>query len=88
VFVIQDGLLIEVPDDAPRPPRSVVVELPDDFLVRPEAYRVRKRGIVRRAERELEQEEEERRRAEAAAPAELTPAEIAKVKQAIADGRL
>jgi hypothetical protein len=86
MFIVHDGLLIELPDDAPRPPRSVVVDLPDDFLARPEAYRIRKRGIVRRPDRELLEAEE--RRAEAAATAELTPEEIAKVKQAIVEGRL
>jgi|RhiMetdeSRZDD1v2_1073273.scaffolds.fasta_scaffold2405791_2 hypothetical protein len=86
MYVIQDGLLIQVPDDAPRPPRSVVVELPHDFHARPEAYQIRKRGIVRRPERELEVERQ--RAEEAATAAELTPEEITRVKQAIAEGRL
>jgi hypothetical protein len=82
MWVIQGEVLIRLPDDAPVPPDSVKVEVPGDFRERPEAYRLGRRGVVRRSEPEL------RRERERAAQRKLTEDEVTLLKQAIADGRL
>jgi hypothetical protein len=82
MHVIQNGLVLTLPDDAPLPPDSTQVTLPEELAGRPEAFAVKGDRIVRRPKREI---------ASIARPAKaegLTQEEIAVLKKAIADGRL
>jgi hypothetical protein len=47
MWIIQNNTLLSIPDDAPIPPYSVRVTLPDDFLRNPSHYRVEAARIVR-----------------------------------------
>ena len=82
MFVIQNGRVVVLPDDAPVPPGSLAVEVPDDFAAQPYRYVVEGDRLVPRPEEEVAALER---------PTEivkLTDEEIRIVKQAIAEGRL
>src|SRR6266540_4559279 len=78
-WVIQNEALVRLPDDAPLPSGSVPVEPPEDFLERPDAYRVQGRYLVRRSDEELERL---RPRGDAV---KLTQEEIIRLKQILAE---
>jgi hypothetical protein len=82
MWLIQDQHLVRLPDDVPVPPGSVQVEVPDDFLVQPEAYKVEENRIVRRSEKDMQALQQGRQ------ALKLTQEEIARIKQAIAEGKL
>jgi hypothetical protein len=82
MWLIQNGTVVRVPDDAPRPPGAVVVEPPADFLTAPHTYRIGKRTLTRRTEAELAAQQQQM------AAATLTPEEVRALKQALASGRL
>jgi hypothetical protein len=54
VWILQADAFLEIPEDAPLPPGSKVVEVPHDFDAAPEAYIVTADGVERRAPHELE----------------------------------
>lgn len=82
MWIIQDQYLVRVPDDVQVPPGSVPVELPDDFLEQPEAYKIEGERIVKKNEKELKAV---RQRSKAVA---LTQDDIVRIKRAIENGRL
>jgi hypothetical protein len=82
MWVIQNKLLLQVPDDVPVPPDSVVIELPEDFFADPRAYTETDKGVRRRSAKELKKLRE---RQEAGW---LSRSEIAAIKAAIKAKRL
>jgi len=82
MWVVHSGNLFRLPDDAPLPPGAVTVELPQDFFTSPELYKVEGAGLVKRSDEETR--DLEKRLQEAT----LTGDDIARIKRAIADGRL
>ena len=48
MWVIHQDILLSMPDTAPLPPNGKRVDLPDDFLVNPRAYKIEGGAIVRR----------------------------------------
>ena len=48
MWVIHEDILLSMPDTAPLPPNGKRVDLPDDFLVNPRAYKIEGGAIVRR----------------------------------------
>jgi hypothetical protein len=54
MWILQAEAFLEIPDDAPLPPGSKVVEVPDDFVAAPHAYVVTAEGVERRAPQELD----------------------------------
>jgi len=82
MWLIQSGALLELPDDAPVPPGSVAVDLPEDFFESPDVYRVHARTITRLPEEQVEQIRAQR------AAARFSKDEIAQLKRALAEGRL
>ncbi len=82
MWVVQRGNLFRLPDGAPLPPGAVTVELPQDFFTSRQLYKVEGASVVKRSDeetREIEKRLEE---------ATLTRDDIARIKRAIADGRL
>ena len=49
MWVIHENILLSMPDAAPLPPNGKQVDLPDDFLANPHAYKVEGGAIVKRA---------------------------------------
>ena len=49
MWIIRDNTLISMPDTAPLPPNSTRVDVPNDFLANPRAYKVEGGAIVKRA---------------------------------------
>ena len=49
MWVIHQDILLSMPDAAPLPPNGKRVDLPDDFLANPRAYKVEGGAIVKRA---------------------------------------
>jgi len=46
MWVMQNDVLMELPDDVPMPPNSKKVDVPDEFLVAPRHFRVRDGALV------------------------------------------
>ena len=83
MWLVQSGnVLLEWPDDAPVPPGSTEVELPDDYFDHPEAYVLQRGRIVRRSDEELAAFKASR------AAALLSRDEISKLKDALREGRI
>jgi hypothetical protein len=77
MWILQPDGLIEIPDDAPVPPGSKVVDVPDDFDATPDAYVVTADGVRRRTAKE-------RQAARRRSPKHgLTAGEVAILKQMI-----
>jgi len=53
MWIIRDNTLISMPDTAPLPPNSTRVDVPNDFLANPRAYKVEGGAIVKRAPTEI-----------------------------------
>jgi hypothetical protein len=84
MWVIQNQGLLQLPDGVPLPPNSVKVELPGDFHQRPHAYKIQGDALVKRTVKELKALE----RPPEKPLLSLTQEEIAKLKKAIAEGKL
>ncbi len=82
MWVIQNQNLMRLPDDVPVPLGSVQVEVADDFLAHPEAYIVEANRVVKRPETELKKLYQKQE------AVKLTQEEIARLKKAVAEGRL
>jgi hypothetical protein len=77
MWVIQNGALLSLPDDAPLPPNSVKIELPGDFKQNPSSYRIEKSALIRVTAPEPR-----------TPSPRLTPEEIVKIKKAIERGAI
>ncbi len=82
MWVIQNEGLLRVPDDVPLPPNSVKVDVPSDFHQRPHLYRIKGHALVKRSDKELKKLQRP------AVSLRLTQEEIAKLKKAIAEGKI
>jgi hypothetical protein len=82
MWVLQREAFLEIPDDAPVPPDSIVIEVTDEFLDEPEAFEVTPGGLRRRPEHEVAELRAAR------GTDRLTADEVAAVKKAIEEGRL
>ena len=76
MWVINDDLLYSVPDDAPVPRGAKATDLPEGFLADPGGWTIRNGAFVKT------------KPAKSAVPAGLTADDIARIKAAIADGRI
>jgi hypothetical protein len=82
MWVIQHEALLQVPDDVPVPPESVVTELPEDFFADPSAYTVTDEGVRKRPAKELKKLRDRQQ------AGWLSRSEIAAIKAAIKAKRL
>lgn len=82
MWVIQGQHLVRLPDNAPIPSGSVRVDVPDDFSAQPEAYTIENGQIAKRSEKEIQMIRQQRE------AQKLSQQEIARIKKAIAEGRL
>lgn len=76
MWVIKDDILLSLPDDVPQPRGSHLVELPEGFHDNPGRWQVRNGAIVKA------------KPAKTDAKSGLSSADIAKLKAAIAAGKL
>lgn len=76
MWIVQHGSLLRFPDDAPLPHGSVKIKVPEDFHQNPSAYVLKNNALVRRPERDRP------------AQANLTAEDVARIKKAIAEGRV
>jgi hypothetical protein len=53
MWVIHQDILLSMPDAAPLPPNGKRVDLPDDFLANPRAYKIEGGAIVKRVPTEM-----------------------------------
>lgn len=77
MWIIQNDSLLSIPDDAPMPPNSAKVELPEDFKKNPTLYRIHGSKLERGKPTKA---------SPASAHARLTREDIAKLKKAIERG--
>ena len=79
MWVIHENILLSMPDAAPLPPNGKQVDLPDDFLANPHAYKVEGGAIVKRAPTEMKTSKPN---------AMLTADEVLRVRAAIEKGAI
>jgi len=84
MWIIQNQLLLGLPDDVPIPRNSIKVHLPSDYHQGPHLYKIEGGELVKRSAKELKALQ----RAPTKASLALTQDEIAKLKKAIAEGKL
>ena len=77
MWVIHQDILLSMPDAAPLPPNSTRVDVPNDFLANPRAYKVEGGAIVKRAPTEMKTSKPN---------AMLTADEVLRVRAAIEKG--
>jgi hypothetical protein len=53
MWILQNGHLMSLPDDAPLPPNSTKTTLPPDFFNNAGAYKVESSSLVKRPAKEL-----------------------------------
>jgi hypothetical protein len=82
MWIVQNGALVRMADDAPLPPGSRAVNVPDDFVAAPDAYKLEGDRLVPVPEKERPS------RSKAGEALKLTQEEIRILKAAIKDGRL
>ncbi len=82
MWVIQNQHLVRLPDDVPVPPGSVRVEVPEGFLARPEAFKVEGNHVRPRPKKEMKALQR------SAEVVKLTQDDIARIKKAIAEGKI
>jgi hypothetical protein len=78
MWIIQNETLLSIPDDAPLPPQSVKVDVPEDFRQNRTLYRIKGSGLIRSKAAE----------ARGDTPPRLTQDDIARIKKAIERGDL
>ena len=74
MWIVQKDMVLQIPDDAPLPPDSRVIDVPADFARDGGAFTFRNGAFTRRATPPT--------------PPKLTPEEVEILKAAIASGRL
>jgi len=82
MWVIQQDALVSLPDDVPVPTGSTRIDVPPDFGEQPEAYKLDGLRLVRRSEEEIRNAQSRMEQLT------LTQDHIARIKRAIAEGRL
>ena len=82
MWIVQNGALVRMADGAPLPPDSKTVDVPEEFISTPDAFKLEGDRVV------LIPEKERPSRSEGRDVLKLTQEEIRILKAAIKDGRL
>jgi hypothetical protein len=74
MWIMQNGSLLEVPDDLPMPPNSSVIEPPAEFLRNPQDFRLEKGTLIHAPRKPVEDEPR------------LTAKEILQIRESLKQG--